>query len=129
MLFPQFRLVPSSCVLGSYSSSGSLCSMDCPWLLAVTGSCGCWVPNGSSSYLSFLWFLVVSSGCSEALGSVWLLGSWFPVGFLVPEAPQFSVVPWVHCSPHCCSGSLDYLWFLPLVTCGSSGSLWFLWFL
>ena len=61
---------------------------------------------------------MVSSGCSDACGSQWLLGSWFPVGFLVPEAPQVSVVPWVHCSSYASSGSLDYLWFL--------GSVWFL---
>ena len=57
---------------------------------------------------------------------------WFFVGFLVPEAPQVSVVPWVHCSSHGSSGSLDCLWFLgfiwvlllpvvPVVPCVDSG--------
>ena len=115
MLFPQFYLVPSSCVLGSYSSSGTLCSMGCLWLLAVTGSCGCWVPNGSSSYLSFFWFPLVAQ---------MPVVSWF----LVPCSSSGSssylwllVVPWV---------SSSNLWFLKLsmlpVAYGSSGCLWFL---
>ena len=113
------------CVLGSYSF---LCSMGCLWLLAVTGSCGCWVPNGSSSYLSFLWFLVVSSGCSDAVGSLWFLSSWFPV---IPQGPRVTCDSlWFPGFPPVTCGSLSsacYLWLMvPRVACGSS---WFLCFL